>query len=200
MQLNLQDDVTVAVRPYEGSDEVFEQICRDHPDLRVEQRSSGEILIMSPAGNESSYRNLGILRQLANWTASNDVGLAFDSNTVFALPDGSKLGPDAAWISKRKLSAYSLSERKKFLPVAPELVIELMSATDRIAELKEKMEVWIQNGVELGWLIDADNRKVWIYRAGSDTEELTAPTSLSGTGPVVGFVLEMAEIYQGLNF
>jgi Uma2 family endonuclease len=117
MQLSLPDDLVVHIHPTGSSDAIFEEICGNHPELRIEQTREGEILIMSPAGNESSNRNLKILRQLGNWTLSDGRGEAFDSNTVFRLPDGSKMGPDAAWISRARLAAFPAGEREKFLPL-----------------------------------------------------------------------------------
>jgi len=199
MQLTLPDDLVVHIHPTGSSDAVFEEICSNHPELRIEQTPEGEILIMSPAGNESSNRNLKILRQLGNWTLSDGRGEAFDSNTVFRLPDGSKMGPDAAWISRAKLAAFPAREREKFLPLAPEFVIELRSPSDPLPDLLKKMENWISNGAAEGWLIDADERRVWIY-TGQGVREAINPAHVSGEGPVEGFVLELDEIYRGLKF
>src|SRR5436305_14074926 len=179
MRLTLADTATVHVTPLGSPDVAFEEVCRNHPDLRVEQTRTGKIVIMSPAGNESSNRNAKILAHLAVWAAGDKSGEVFDSNTVFALPDGSKLGPDAAWISRTKLEAFSPKEREQFLPVAPEFVIELVSPTDRISLLTRKMNDWISNGVELGWLIDADERVIWIYTKGA-VRELHTPSILNG--------------------
>src|SRR4051794_13644518 len=199
MQLSLPDDLVVHIPPTGSSDAVFEEICSNHPELRIEQTREGEILIMSPAGNESSNRNLKILRQLGNWTLSDGRGEAFDSNTMFRPPDGSKMGPAAAWISRARLAAFPAGEREKFLPLAPEFVIELRSPNDSLPALQTKMENWISNGVAVGWLIDADERRVWIYTS-SNVREAVNPSQVSGDGPIRGFVLELDEVYRGLKF
>jgi Uma2 family endonuclease len=198
MQVNIQDDVRVAILPASDSDEAFDTFCRDNPGLRVEQKRTGEIIVLPPAGNESSDRNTDIISQLYVWTIRDGRGRAFDSNTVFRLPDGTKMGPDAAWVSKGKILAFSKTERKKFLPIAPEFIIELRSESDRMPDLEQKMQDWVRNGVELGWLIDADAKTVWIYK-GNDVTKLTEPVTVVGTGPVAGFELSMKRIYQGLD-
>ena len=60
------------------------------------------------------------------------------------------------------------------------------------------MEEWIANGAQLGWLIDADLRTVYVYRPGADPDELTGVDFIIGEGPVAGFRLELADIWQGL--
>lgn len=60
------------------------------------------------------------------------------------------------------------------------------------------MHEWIQNGAQLGWLIDPKRRSVTIFRPGSDAEERLNLQSLDGEGPVEGFRLQLARIWQGL--
>ena len=200
MLVTVQDEATVRVSVDTDPDAAFNRICRQNPKLRVEQTSEGEILVMSPAGNESSIRNVEIVGQLRNWAKQDGQGMVFDSNTVFRLPDLSKLGPDAAWASVRQLATFTSKQRKKFLPLAPEFVIELKSPTDRIPKLHDKMRRWIANGVELAWLLDADERRVWIYANTGSLREEIAPTVVLGEGSVAGFQLVMEDIYRGLNF
>ena len=198
MELTLRDEATVTVL-LDDPDAAFEEICASHPNLRVEQTSAGEVIIMSPAGNESSFRNLEILAQLRNWAKRDGRGKVFDSNTVFRLPDGSKLGPDGAWVARSRYASFSPGERKEFLPLAPDLVVELKSQADRMPVLQRKMESWIANGVAAAWLIDADARLVWIYSAGQAVRKLEAPAVVPGQGPIAGFELVMNEIYIGLD-
>ncbi len=200
MQVTVDDGSRVAIIPQSDDADAFDRFALLNPDLRMEQRSTGEIIVMSPAGNESSNRNSEIIRQLSNWTKADGRGKAFDSNTVFALPDGSKLGPDAAWISKARLATFSVKQRRRFLPVVPEFIIELRSESDRLAELESKMLDWMRNGVNLAWLIDANDKLAWIYSAGSAVEVLEQPAAIIGQGAVLGFELSMEDVYQGLDF
>jgi Uma2 family endonuclease len=83
--------------------------------------------------------------------------------------------------------------------VCPEFVIEVKSPSDRLKADKEKMLAWLVEGVELAWLIDADNQTVFIYRAGStEPEQRTGITELAGEGPVAGFTLDLTDIWAGL--
>ena len=68
--------------------------------------------------------------------------------------------------------------------------------TDRLPPLRAKMEQWIANGVEVGWLIDPIEKTVTIYRPGDQPEPLDHPTSVQGTGPIAGFELVMSRIWE----
>jgi Uma2 family endonuclease len=73
-----------------------------------------------------------------------------------------------------------------------------MSPSDRLSKAKAKMEEWIANGAQLGWLLDPDHRTVYIYRPNREPEQVVNPERLVGEGPVAGFTLELADIWTGL--
>jgi Uma2 family endonuclease len=133
--------------------ESFEEFVTLNPDLVVEQNANGEIVIMSPTGGESSERNAELTFQLRAWSKQFG-GVTFDSSVIFCLPDGSKRSPDASWISSERWLALPLEDRKKYPPITPDFVIELRSESDRLKDLQEKMQYYMDNGVRLGWLID----------------------------------------------
>lgn len=96
------------------------------------------------------------------------------------------------------MSGFTKEQKKRFLPLCPDFVIELVTPTDRRAKVRKKMQEWIQNGAQLGWLIDPDRRTVIVYRPAQAPEERMHAASIDGEGPVVGFRLEMNDIWQGL--
>lgn len=192
---------SLIIRPSEeeDTDALFEQVCAEFDNSRIEQDAEGNVYIMPPTGIESSDQNSEITAQLRIWSKQNGHGRSFDSSVLFKLPDGSKLGPDASWVSNEKLASLSKEDRRKFAPLVPEFVIELKSSTDRLSQLQLKMQDWMRNGVELGWLIDPGKRTVLIYRKGAAEPEVVAGASfLSGDGPIAGFRLELEAIWRGL--
>lgn len=82
-----------------------------------------------------------------------------------------------------------------FSQSAPDFVLELRSESDRLADLQEKMEEYRDNGVRLGWLIDPQNKQVFVYRPGQSTIHYQNPTSLSGDPELSGFELDLNEIW-----
>ena len=181
-----------------GDDEFFE-FCMANRDLRIERNAQGEIVIVPPAGGESDYRNVDLIAQLVNWTKRDGRGKAFGASACFLLPDGSALSPDSAWVDSRKLAALDKGTRKKFLPVVPDFVIEVMSPSDRISSARAKMEQWIANGVSLAWLIDGDHRTVYVYRPGQPCATQAGIERLeAGEGPVQGFAADLTDVWLGL--
>lgn len=178
------------------TDDEYYDFCAANPNRRIERTSDGKIIITPLGGAETSCRNVEITAQLGNWARCEGRGRAFGSNTEYLLPDGSALSPDASWVNRERLARLTREQKRKFPPIAPDFVIELTSPTDRLPPLRKKMEAWIANGVKLGWLLDADRRTAYIYRPRRDPEKLIEPRELKGEGPVSGFVLELAEIWD----
>ena len=178
------------------SDDEYYDFCAANPDLRIERTSEGEIEIMPPTGFESGYRNNGISAQLYVWAEADGRGLAVDSNTEYLLPDGSARSPDASWVHRSRLAGLSSEQKRKFAPICPDFVVELMSPSDRLSRVQAKMHQWIDNGAQLAWLIDPDCRTVYIYRPGQPPEQLIGPMEVRGEHPVDGFVLALGRIFD----
>lgn len=176
------------------TDEQFEQICRDNRELRIELTSKGDLIIMPPCGSRTGLRNSKINQRLTNWAELDGTGVTFDSSTGFTLPDGSKRSPDASWIRREKWEGLTSKEQGGFAPIVPDFVIELWSPSDSWPLLEEKMRDYIRSGVRLGWLIDPDNKRVFIYRMDHSVELLKDPSSLSGDPVLPGFVFSLQEI------
>jgi len=176
--------------------EQFLAFCRANRDLRLERSAAGELIVMSPTGGETGRRNAYLTTRLSLWAREHGGGAAFDSNTGFALPNCAIRAPDAAWVSRRRLEELTSEEIQGFLPLCPDFVCDLCSASDSIEPLHQKMEEYLSQGARLGWLIDPVERQVFIYRPGRRPERLQRPASVSG-GPVLpGFILDLEEIWR----
>ncbi|MBW4673867.1 MAG: Uma2 family endonuclease [Desmonostoc geniculatum HA4340-LM1] len=176
------------------SDEQFFQMCQKNRDYRFERTASGEILIMPPTGSDTGRRNVKITTQLDIWNSESNLGEVFDSSTGFTLPNGAERSPDASWVKIERWNALTPEQQEKFAPICPDFVVELRSPSDSLKDLQEKMQEYIENGAQLGWLIDRKNKRVEIYRPGKDVEILNNPTSLSGENVLPGFVLNLQDI------
>jgi Uma2 family endonuclease len=178
------------------TDEELLRFCAVNEIWRVERDVNGELIVMTPTGSEGSGFETEITVELGIWARRDGRGRAFNSNAGFRLPDGSVRAADAHWLSWAKWNSLTREQRKGYAPICPEFVIEVRSESDRLAELEAKMEMWMGNGVEVGWLIDPQERAVTIYRAGEEAERLVDPSSVQGSGPVLGFELVMARIWD----
>lgn len=189
------DILTLDFQSIELTDEQFYQLCLNNRDLRFERNANGDLLIMPPTGGETGNRNIEIAYQLQAWSRQNKSGLAFDSSTGFKLPNGANRSPDASWIPRNKWNSLTKEQQQKFIPLCPDFVIELFSPSDKLAETKNKMEEYIDNGTYLGWLINPQNQQVEIYRQVKEIEVLYSPQSLSGENILPGFILNFELIW-----
>ena len=187
--------LTLSLRSVELSEAQFDRLCRDNPDLRLELTAQKALVIMSPSGSKTGWRNARLTQRLANWAEQDGTGLAFDSSAGFTLPNGAKRGPDAAWLRRARWEALSEEAQESFAPLCPDFVVELRSPHDRLAMLQEKMVEYMDNGAPLGWLIDPPARRVFIYRPGQLVECLEDPAILSGAPLLPGFVFNVREIW-----
>ena len=178
------------------NDDEFFKFCQKHKDLRIERSAEGEIIIMPPTGWETGDKNAEITMQLRSWAKKDGSGKSADSSAGYKMPNGAVMSPDASWISNEKLEKVSPAKRRKFLPLAPDFVIELRSQSDSLSKLKEKMQEYIENGVSLGWLIDPQEKQIFVYRAGKEVEVLENSTAISGEPLLQGFVLNLKEIWE----
>jgi Uma2 family endonuclease len=182
------------IPPEPLSVEQFWRISEENPNLRLEREANGDLIVMTPTSRSTGFRNAVITRALCDWAEEDGRGYSFDSDTGFLLADGSILSPDASWASRERWTPTSEDEYTTVL--CPEFVIELRSKSDRLRALQKKMKTWIDNGVELGWLIDPERKTVEVYRRGSDrVDTLEGVTAVYGESPVGGFILELAKIW-----
>jgi Uma2 family endonuclease len=177
------------------SDDELMAFSAANEGVRVERESDGTIMMMTPAGGEGNRRENFVARELDIWAEQDGRGVAFGYNAGFSLPDGALLSPDAAWVAKQDWLALTPAQREKFLPFCPAFVVEVMSASDSLSESEVKMRRWMDNGAELGWLIDPYASSVTVFRPRADMERVYRPESMRGEGPVNGFVLKMERLW-----
>lgn len=115
----------------------------------------------------------------------------------FAKPSsGATRSPDATWIKRTRLAGLSPEQKKRFLPLCPDFVIELRSPFDYLTTLQDKMREYLDNGALLGWLLDVPNRRVFVYRSGKAVECLADPVAVTGEPELSGFVLDVTRIWD----
>ena len=177
------------------TEEQFVRLCQENPDLQIELTAQGELVIMPPTGMQSGRRNIRLARRIDEWTEADGTGIAFDSSTMFTLPNGAKRSPDASWIRRERWDVLPVKEREGFGLICPDFVVELRSPTDRLPDLTEKMQEYIDNGTRLGWLIDPLEKRVYVYRPGRPADMLDDPPAVSGDPVLPGFVLQVRELW-----
>ncbi|MCC3410465.1 MAG: Uma2 family endonuclease [Microcoleus sp. PH2017_29_MFU_D_A] len=177
------------------TDEQFFQLCQENENIRLERTAKGELIIMSPAGGETGSSNAGLTAQIWIWNQQKKLGKVFDSSTGFKLPNNANRAPDASWVKLERWDALTPEQQKKFPPICPDFVVELMSPSDSLKETQDKMKEYRDNGAVLGWLINRKSRQVEIYRPNQEVEVLESPVTVSGEDVLPGFVLNLESIW-----
>ena len=198
MQTALQN-VTLPARlrpPAPLSDDELMAFSEANKPCKVERLATGEILVMTPSGYKNNLREAYVVHELFAWAETDGRGEVFSSNAGFNLPDGSTLSPDAGWVESSRVAALSEDERERFLPFAPDFLIEILSPSDSLPELDAKMEQWIANGVRLAWRIDPFGGTVAVYEPEAAPVMLDRPDVVEGSGPIPGFRLRMARVWN----
>lgn len=178
------------------SREQFYSLCKTNPDLKLERNSDGKLIVMAPTGGETGYRNSELNADLVIWNRQEKAGVVCDSSTGFSLLNGGDRSPDVSWIPLEKWDSLTPEQRRGFLPLCPDFVIELLSPSDTWKLGMEKMEEYQKNGCRLGWLLDPKHKRVGIYRGDRPVEILEAPEKLFGEDVLVGFELDVKFLWQ----
>lgn len=177
------------------SDREFFDFCQRNKDWRIERTSEGELVIMAPTGGITGNRNYNLIGLFREWAVKDGTGIGFDSSTCFTLPNRAKRSPDLSWIKLSRWEKLTEDEQEMFPPICPDFVVELRSRSDNLEMLKEKMEEYIANGVKLGWLIDPQEKLIYVYRPKKKVVIHNNPKTISGDPVLRGFVLAMEKIW-----
>ncbi|MEK6321679.1 MAG: Uma2 family endonuclease [Acidobacteriota bacterium] len=178
------------------SDQDFFEFCQANRDWRIERTSNGDLIIMPPTGGETGRGNFDLTAAFSLWAKADGTGVGFDSSTGFTLPNGAARSPDLAWVRLSRWNVLTDNEREKFPPLCPDFVVELRSPSDSMAHVQEKMQEYIDNGAELGFLIDPVEKKVYVYRLQTRVECLDNPATISGEPLLRGFTLDLRELWK----
>jgi Uma2 family endonuclease len=177
------------------TDEDILGLSRENPGYRFERTASGA-LVVTPTGSESGRRTAEMVVQLGGWNRVHRTGVVFDSSTRFQLPDGSLLSPDASWVRRDRWEALTMQQREGFAPLCPDVVFEIRSESDRVSDLRAKMQSYLVNGARLGFLIDPQERTASVYRPQLEPSVLPSPKKLPLDPELPGFVLDFESILE----
>jgi Uma2 family endonuclease len=191
-----RDEALVLHLGLKMSGDEFYDFCMRHEDLNLELSSEGDLIVVPPTGGKTGIRNSKLNFRFGLWAEKDGTGETFDSSSMFSLPNGAKRSPDLCWIKKERWEALSEKEQEKFSPICPDFVVELRSPSDSLKRLQKKMEEYVENGAQLGWLLDPSTRKVYVYRPGAEVEALEDPEAVSGEPLLRGFTLDVRALWE----
>ena len=187
------------------TDESFCELLSLNDDLQLEIDEQGRLVIMGSGGFLSSARAAAIITQIGNWIAAAGSGFvtgeaAAGSGFVtgeagfFRTAAAGRRAPDVAWTSPERAAA-AIAGDEGVGAVCPDFLVEILSPTDRLPILQEKMDMWLEQGVRLAWLLDPHDNIAWVYRPAQEPEQLERPQTLSGENILPNLTVNLSQIW-----
>lgn len=181
--------------------EQFFEFCmlNRHLPYKFELLENGKILI-SMTFPEKGCLNANFTGMLGIWNKAHKLGKICASSTAFTMPDETVLSPDVSFFAWAKLKKYSKEDFDKFTKIVPDFVGEIRSITDSLEDQLAKMRKWMAHGVELAWLFDPFEEKIYIFRKnGLDSELNGFDHLLSGENVLVNFEINLKKMINQME-
>jgi Uma2 family endonuclease len=164
------------------------------PDGKSYELDNGK-LVLRPMGTESSWVGGKIYRRLDSFAVRNESGWVLPSDASYqCFPDAPTRvrKPDVSFIKRGRLPGERLP--KGHCPIAPNLAVEVLSRRDLAVRTFRKIREYLEAGVELVWVVDPENRTVWIYRKDGSMNQLGEDGELTGEDVLPGFRCRVSDI------
>lgn len=155
----------------------------------------GELRTMPPAGFEHGAIGNGLAASLTQYVRANTLGLVVSADTGFVLsrdPDTVR-APDVGFVTRERVE--QLGVPKKYFPGAPDLAVEIISPSDTLYEVDEKVLDWLEAGARLVWVVNPRRRTVTVSTPGGRQTILTDADELDGGDVMPGFRVRVAELF-----
>lgn len=158
----------------------------------------GELRKVPSAGGKASGLAAWIGALLLAFVRPRGLGwvTGADGSYVLSRNPDTVVVPDAAFISWSRLPDREVPDT--YIPVPPDLAVEVISPTDRPGEISRKQDMYRRAGVPLVWWVDSRKRTVVVQRSGHAIEEFGEGDELDGGEVLPGFRLAVAEIFAEL--
>ena len=155
----------------------------------------GELVRMSPTGDEHGSVTMEIAASLYRHVKEHNLGRVYAAETGFKLesdPDTVR-APDVAFVNREQVEATGTLAG--FRSGAPDLVVEVLSPSDRIGRVEAKVKQWLETGSRVVWVVSPKLKTVTVYHSLSDIVTLTEKDALDGGDVVPGFQIKIADIF-----
>jgi Uma2 family endonuclease len=158
---------------------------------------NGRIVTIDHTGDEHGLHEAEIAWHLINFNRERKLGwvLAGEVSLYTRYDPDTVRGVDVIFISRQRLPAPT----GKAIRVAPELVIEIVSPSDRWSDLRDKIAEYFAIGVERVWIVEPGKKQLLVYRTPTDFVQITEQESVQGEGVLAGFILPLRELFADLQ-
>lgn len=155
----------------------------------------GVLKKMAPVGHTGGFYESNVIAELRTFVKTNRLGRTYSSSTGFLLerdPDY-VLMPDAAFVQRERVE--EVGEERGFFPGAPDFAAEVISPSDRLTDVYEKVEEWLNAGALMVVVVNPRDCTVSVHTAESAVT-LSENDTLDGGDVVPGWRLPIADIFE----
>ena len=133
---------------------------------------------------------------LGGFVKPRRLGRVFGSDTGVLLERGPDTvrEPDVAFISAERMP-LDVRERR-YAQIAPDLVVEVVSPSDRPIPVFDKAQMWLRYGVRLVWITDPETRTIMALPQSGPTRTYTEDDTLDGGDVLPGFTCAVRDIFD----
>jgi Uma2 family endonuclease len=164
------------------------------PDGSKQELVRGEVITMPPPGFRHGVRQGRVYRILDDYVTPRRLGrVTVESGLVTERGPDTVRGPDVAYWSAERLPLDQ--EPEGYPDVAADLCVEILSPSDRPGKVREKVREYCVRGVRMVWLIDPEDRNVWVYRAPEEARVLHEGATLNGEDVLPGFSCRVTDLF-----
>ena len=160
-------------------------------DGRKYELIKGE-LIVSPAGMQHEGIAAELVVQLGIFLKIHVLGRVYTSSVGFVLPSGDLLSPDVSFVRTENLPDGK--SPVGFGQLAPDLAVEIVSPSDNLTDVDDKVELYLQNGTQLVWVINPKLGRATVYRADGSISLVRSDGNLNGESVLPGFACPLVAI------
>ncbi len=168
-----------------------EELMRIKHEGKVEL-VNGEVKFLTPAGGEQGSINAQLTVRLGSYILRHKLGRIFDAQTGYR-PRENMRAPDFSFVRKERLPEGQVP--KGFLPIPPDLAVEVLAPDEKIANYEGKVQEYLEWGVQLIWLVDPNTQTVTVIRANGERVMLKGNDVLSGEEVIPGFKIRVRTIF-----
>ena len=156
---------------------------------------AGTLVRMSPTGRAHGAVSVRVGRLLDEYVETHGLGVVCGAETGFILRRGPDTvrAPDASFVRKERVPATGDPER--YWPLAPDLAVEVLSPSDRAADVQAKLDDYFTAGAQLVWVIDPRERTVVVYRSMAEASTLSETDEVTGGTVLPGFACPVRRFF-----
>jgi Uma2 family endonuclease len=151
----------------------------------------GELMPMSTPTMEHGQIGVNIIILLHSYVKANKLGRIYSIETTFQVGNSGRK-PDVAFLFKEHIPENV--RQASFIP--PDLAVEIVSPSDTLYDVQEKVFEYLDAGTQLVWVIEPVGQTVTVYRSRTNIKVLTIKDTLTGEDVIKGFQCSVAEIFE----